>query len=71
MKLKSTVGLVGSEGVTLKDHSVFKKGDLVIVIAAESFDEFYNQLNKFKNDLEKSKEWINEIQEIKAKNLKK
>ena len=45
----------------LKDHSAFKKGDVVLVISAESFDDFFNELNEVKENLEKSKEWINNI----------
>ena len=56
-----TVGYVGLDGVVLKDHSAFKKGDVVLVISAESFDDFFNELNEIKENLEKSKEWINNI----------
>ncbi|MGZ7068762.1 MAG: hypothetical protein ACXVH2_05045 [Methanobacterium sp.] len=68
-KLKSTVGLVGGEGVTLKDHSVFENGDMVIVIAAESLEEFFDQINDFKNNLEKSKKWMEEIKGMKENNF--
>ena len=64
-KINSTIGLVSSEGVILKEHSAFKKGEIVIVISAESFEDFFNELNEVKKDLEKSKEWINEIKKIK------
>ena len=63
--LKSTIGFVGSEGVTLKDHSVFNNGEIVIVLSAESFDEFFKELTAVKEDLDKSKEWIDEIKKIK------
>ncbi len=66
MKVKSTVGFVGSEGVILKDHSDFKKGDLVIVIAEESFEDLFNKLTTFKKNLEKSKKWVDEIKDIKG-----
>ncbi|HML05064.1 MAG TPA: hypothetical protein VK426_04745 [Methanobacterium sp.] len=65
--LKSTIGFVGPEGVMLKDHSVFKKGEIVIVLSAESFDEFFKELNEVNEDLDKSKNWIDEIQKIKNK----
>ena len=63
--LKSTIGFVGSEGVILKDHSVFNKGEVVIVLSAESFDKFFKELNMVKEDLDKSKEWMDEIEKIK------
>lgn len=62
--LKSTVGFLGDEGVILKDHSTFKKGDVVIVISAESFDEFLKDLKLVKAELDDSKKWINEIKEM-------
>lgn len=65
--LKTTVGFVGTEGVMLKDHSLFDKGDVVIVISAESFDEFFNDLNSVIENLKKSEEWIDEIKKIKEK----
>jgi hypothetical protein len=65
--LKTTVGFVGSEGVMLKDHSLFDKGDVVLVISAESFDEFFNDLKSVKENLKKSEEWIDEIKKIKEK----
>ncbi len=61
--LKSTIGFVGKEGVMLKDHSNFKKGDVVIVISAESFDEFLKELKNIKEDLDDSKKWIDEIKQ--------
>jgi hypothetical protein len=67
--LKSTVGYVGSEGVMLEDHSIFEKGEVVIVLSAESFDEFFNELNDVKKNLDKSKKWIDEIKEMKKNNL--
>ncbi len=60
-KLNLTVGYVGLDGVVLKDDSAFNKGDVVLVISAESFDDFLNELNEIKKDLEKSKDWINDI----------
>ena len=68
--LKSTVGFVGSEGVMLKDQSVFEKGEVVIVLSADNFDEIFRELIAFKDDLEKSKEWIDEINEIKENIIK-
>ncbi len=64
-KIKSTVGLVSSEGVMLKDDTIFKNGDLVIVISAESFDDFYKTLSEFKENIDKSKKWIDEVKKIK------
>lgn len=69
-KLKSTVGYVGSEGVMLEDHSTFDKGEIVIVISVESFDEFFSQLNEVKKNLDKSKKWIEEIENVKENNFK-
>ena len=60
-KLNLTVGYVGLDGVVLKEHSAFNKGDVVLVISAESFDDFFNELKEIKNELEKSKEWIDDI----------
>lgn len=68
-KLKSTVGYVSPEGVTLKDHSVFNNGDLVVVISAQSVDEFFNSLNEFKINLEKSKKWLEEIKKLEKSNF--
>lgn len=65
-KIKSTVGLVGSEGVMLKDDTIFKNGDLVIVISAENFEDFYKTLGEFKENLDKSKKWIDEVKKIKV-----
>ncbi len=67
--LKTTVGFVGPEGVTLKNHSLFDKGEVVIVISAESFDEFFNDLKSIKENLKKSEQWIDEIKKIKENNF--
>jgi hypothetical protein len=67
--LKSTIGFVGPEGVKLKDPSVFKNGEVVIVLSAENFDDFFNQLNAVKENLKKSEEWIDEIKKIKENNF--
>jgi uncharacterized protein (DUF169 family) len=64
-KLKSTVGFVGENGVVLKDHSVFDKGDVVVLISAENIDEILNELMKIKENINTGKRWINEIKEIK------
>lgn len=66
--LKSTVGFVSPEGVILKDHSVFDKGDIVLVISAESFEELFKELSAVKEDLDKSKEWMEEIEKINENN---
>jgi len=63
-KLKSTVGFVGENGVVLKDHSVFDKGDVVVLISAENIDEILNELMKIKENINTGKRWINEIKEI-------
>ena len=66
--LKSTTGFVGCEGVILKDHSAFEKGEIVIVLSVESFDEIFNELKSVKENLEKSKQWADEIAKIKEDN---
>ncbi len=66
---KSTVGYVSPEGVILKDHSVFNNGELVVVLSAQSVDEFFNSINEFKINLEKSKKWRDEIKKIKENNF--
>lgn len=63
-KLKSTVGFVGENGVVLKNHSVFDKGDVVVLISAENIDEILNELMKIKENINMGKRWINEIKEI-------
>ncbi len=63
-KLKSTVGFVGENGVVLKDHSVFDKGDVVVLISAENIDDFLEEIMKIKENIDTSKRWINEIKEI-------
>ncbi len=63
-KLKSTVGFVGENGVVLKDHSVFDKGDVVVLISAENIDNFLEEIMKIKENIDTSKRWINEIKEI-------
>ena len=70
-KLKATIGFVGNEGIILKDHSKFNKGEVVVVISAENFDEFYESLVELKEDIDASKVWINEIKDIDPKNFKK
>lgn len=65
MKLKSTVGFVGAEGVILKDHSAFDKGEVVVVISAKNLNEFLNEIMKIKENIAASERWINEIKEIK------
>ena len=65
--LKSTIGFVGSEGVMLKDDSIFKKGEMVIVLSTENFNNLFNQLNEIKKELDKSKDWIDEIEQMKNK----
>ena len=63
-KLKSTVGFVGENGVVLKDHSVFDKGDVVVLISAENIDEILNEIMKIKENINMGKRWIDEIKEI-------
>ena len=60
-KLKSTVGFVGENGVVLKDHSVFDKGDVVVLISAENIDEILNEIMKIKEDIDVSKRWMDDI----------
>jgi hypothetical protein len=63
-KLKSTVGFVGENGVVLKDHSVFDKGDVVVLISAENINELLGELMKIKENIDMSKRWMGEIKEI-------
>lgn len=70
-KLKSTVGFVGAEGVILKDHSAFDKGEVVVVISAENLNEFLNEIMKIKENIDASERWIDEIKEIEPTNFKK
>jgi hypothetical protein len=63
-KLRSTVGFVGEGGVVLKDHSVFEKGEVVVLISAENIDEFLNEILKIKESIDASKRWIDKIKEI-------
>lgn len=63
-KLRSTVGFVGEEGVVLKDHSVFSKGEIVVVISAHNIDDFLNEIMEIKESIESSKRWIEKIKEI-------
>lgn len=70
-KLKNTIGLVGKEGIILKDHSTFKEGEVVIVISAENFNEILENMINIKENIESSKVWINEIKEMDPKNFKK
>ena len=63
-KLKTTVGFVGENGVVLKDHSVFDKGDVVVLISAENIDEILDEIMKIKKDIDMSKCWMDEIKEI-------
>jgi hypothetical protein len=63
-KLKSTVGFVGENGVVLKDHSVFDKGDVVVLISAENIDDFLEEIMKIKENIDTSKRWIDGIKEI-------
>lgn len=63
-KLKSTVGFVGENGVVLKDHSVFDKGDVVVLISAENINELLGELMEIKENIDMSKRWVDEIKEI-------
>lgn len=63
-KLKSTVGFVGENGVVLKDHSVFDKGDVVVLISAENINELLGELMEIKKNIDMSKRWVDEIKEI-------
>jgi hypothetical protein len=63
-KIRSTIGFVGEEGVILKDHSVFDKGEVVVVISSESIDELLNEILEMKENVDAGKRWINEIKEI-------
>jgi len=63
-KIRSTIGFVGEECVILKDHSVFDKGEVVVVISSESVDELLNEILEMKENIEAGKRWINEIKEI-------
>lgn len=62
-KLRATVGFVGEEGVILKEHRAFDKGEIVVVISAENIDEFLNEILEIKENIEASKRWIDEIKE--------
>jgi len=64
--LKSTVGCVGKDGVVLKDNSVFKEGEIVVVLSSDTFNEFIDDLKRILEDLDKSKNWIDEIKKIKS-----
>ena len=64
-KLKSTVGFVGENGVVLEDHSVFDKGDVVVLISAENINEILEEIKKIKENIDMSKRWMDEIKEIK------
>ncbi|MBI5680786.1 MAG: hypothetical protein HZC47_07840 [Methanobacterium sp.] len=70
-KIKSTIGFVGTDSVILKDHNAFEKGDLVLVISADNFDELLSGMMEIKDNINISKSWIDEIKEIKANNFKK
>lgn len=63
-KLGATVGFVGEEGVILKDHSAFDKGEIVVVISAKNIEEFLEELTGIKESIEASKRWIDEIKEM-------
>lgn len=63
--IKSTVGVVGSDGVMLKDETIFQKGELVLVISAKNLEKLFAELNTVNNNLKKSKEWIKEIEKMK------
>ncbi len=63
-KLKSTVGFVGENGVVLEDHSVFDKGDVVVLISAENINELLDEIMKIKENIDTSKRWIDEIKKI-------
>jgi hypothetical protein len=70
-KLKSTVGFVGGDGIILKDHSIFDKGEVVVVISAPNIDDFLKEIMEIKENIDTSKRWIDEIKEIKENNFKK
>lgn len=70
-KLKTTVGLVGKEGIILKDHSTFNEGEVVVIISAENFNELLEDMMKIKENIESSKVWIDEIKYMDPKNFKK
>ncbi|WP_414468801.1 hypothetical protein [Methanobacterium sp. ACI-7] len=63
--IKSTVGVVGSDGVMLKDETIFQKGELVVVISAKNLETLFEELNTVNDNLKKSKEWIKEIEKMK------
>ncbi len=65
-KLRSTVGCVGKECVVLKDNSVFKKGEIVVVLSSDDFNEFIDDIKKIIEDIDKSKRWINEIKKLES-----
>lgn len=70
-KLKTTMGLVGKDGIILKDHSTFNEGEVVVVISAENFNKLLENMINIKENIESSKVWINEIKEMDPKNFKK
>ncbi|MGF7119114.1 hypothetical protein [Methanobacterium oryzae] len=70
-KLKTTMGLVGKDGIILKDHSTFNEGEVVVIISAENFNELLEDMMKIKENIESSKVWIDEIKDIDPKNFKK
>jgi len=64
-KSRSTIGFVGEDGVILKDHSVFDKGEVVVVISTENIYEILNEMLEIQGNIESSKRWIDGIKEIK------
>ncbi len=63
-KLRSTIGFVGEDGIMLRDHSVFDKGEVVVVVSTENIDEILNEILEIQGNIESSKRWIDEIKEI-------
>ena len=64
-KLKSTIGSVGKDCVVLKDNSIFKKGEIVVVLSSDDVNEFLQMLIEIGEDIDTSKRWIEEIKKLK------
>ena len=63
--LRSTVGCVGKDCVVLKDNSIFKKGEIVVVLSSDDVNELIQTLIQIGEDIDTSKRWIDEIKKLK------
>ncbi len=54
--------------MALKDNSVFKKGEIVVLLSSDDVNEFIKEIMEIVDDMDTCKRWIDEIKKSKFVN---